>query len=388
MNKYTLDYIRDNNLILFEAVVGSQAYGTSTPDSDEDRKGVFILKEEDLYGLNYVPQVNDTKNDIVFYEIRRFFELIQTGNPTLLELMNIPDRCVVKKHPLFDLILKEKNKFITKSCKNAFAGYAIQSIKKSKGQNKKQNWEKNKIERKTPIDFCYVVDKNKSYPLKKLLENDNMNQLFCGLVKIPNARDLYALYYDIKADMCFNLKRFGEETCKKNIEKFKSKKETVGLGYSGIEKENANDIRLSSVPKDQNLIAIISYNKDGYTTHCKDYKEYQVWLKNRNEKRWIDVKGHGQKIDGKNMLHCKRLLEVAREIAEGKGINVERENANELLKIRKGEVCLEELIEWAENEIATIDDLFDKSDLPNEVDPLFVHELLLKIRKEFYNKIE
>jgi hypothetical protein len=35
--KYTLDYIRDNNLIIFDAVGGSHAYGTATKDSDVDK---------------------------------------------------------------------------------------------------------------------------------------------------------------------------------------------------------------------------------------------------------------------------------------------------------------------------------------------------------------
>jgi hypothetical protein len=38
----------------------------------------------------------------------------------------------------------------------------------------------------------------------------------------------------------------------------------------------------------------------------------------RNLQRWVDVKSHDQKIDGKNMMHCYRLVQMAREIAEGK----------------------------------------------------------------------
>ena len=63
-------------------------------------------------------------------------------------------------------------------------------------------------------------------------------------------------------------------------------------------------------------------------------------MKERNEARWVDVKSHGQKIDGKNMMHCRRLMDMAREIGEGKGINVRRENADYLISIRKGEVDL------------------------------------------------
>jgi hypothetical protein len=98
------------------------------------------------------------------------------------------------------------------------------------------------------------------------------------------------------------------------------------------------------------------------------------------------VKSHGQKIDGKNMMHCKRLMQMSREIAEGKGIIVRRENANELISIRKGEIDLQTLIDSVELEIVEIDKLFTNSKLPDSVDNNFIHELIVKIRKQLYNK--
>jgi len=146
----------------------------------------------------------------------------------------------------------------------------------------------------------------------------------------------------------------------------------------------SNQLRLSSIPKDEIPICNIIYNKDGYTMHCKDYNEYQEWLEKRNLQRWVDVETHGQKIDGKNMMHCRRLLEIAKEIAEGKGILVRRENAQELLSIRRGEIDLQSLIDRAESDIVEIDKLFKESNLPDSVDPEFVNNLLVSIRKEFY----
>jgi predicted nucleotidyltransferase len=34
--KYTIEYLKKNNLIIFEAIGGSIAYGTNTPTSDID----------------------------------------------------------------------------------------------------------------------------------------------------------------------------------------------------------------------------------------------------------------------------------------------------------------------------------------------------------------
>lgn len=72
----TIDFLRENKLIILECISGSKAYGLDTPSSDTDIKGVFLLPKSNFYGLEYVPQVNNETNDIVFYELRRFMELL------------------------------------------------------------------------------------------------------------------------------------------------------------------------------------------------------------------------------------------------------------------------------------------------------------------------
>lgn len=354
---------------LYLVVRGSHAYGTNIPTSDIDYAGVFIQSLDNILGSKYKEQINDDKNDIVIYEVRRFLELLSSNNPTVLELLNTPEDCVIYKDPIFDLILKNKDKFITKICAKSFGGYARQQISKAKGQNKKQNWEKDKVTRKTPLDFCYLHQVGKSFTLVDYMKEKGMSQEFCGLANVPHSRDTYALFYDFKA----------EET--------NGSSEYTNLGFKGIAFEDSNQIRLSSIPKDiptRYFIGHISYNKDGYSQHCKDYNSYQTWLKERNESRWVDVKSHGQKIDGKNMMHCRRLMDMAREIGEGEGINVRRENADYLISIRKGEIDLQSLIDHVEKEIVDVDRIFKESDLPRSVDLEFVNDLLVDIRKKSY----
>jgi predicted nucleotidyltransferase len=377
---------------LFIAIRGSQAYGTQLPTSDIDYAGVYIQSQSDIFGNRYKEQINDDKNDTVFYEIKRFLELVASNNPTILELMNTPADCIIYKHPLYDLILEKKNEFITKVCAKSFGGYGIQQIKKAKGQDKKQNWEKDKVTRKDLLDFVYVIENEKSIPWKDWNSTRGFEEKFVGITNVPNARDLYAAYFDYDAHLLFS--KDVPELLQADLQR-KRKEEDIpmGFGYKGLVKTGegansaeSNQLRLSSIPKGQKAIANIVYNKDAYTQHCKDYKSYQEWLDNRNEQRWIDVKSHGQKIDGKNMMHCRRLLEMAREIGEGKGVIVRRPNAKELIAIRKGEIDLQSLIDHAESELHSIDELFSNSNLPDSVDPAMVHELLVKIRNEYYGK--
>jgi hypothetical protein len=376
---------------LYLVIRGSHAYGTNIETSDIDYAGVYIQSHEDILGNSYKEQVNDDNNDIVIYELRRFLELLSVNNPNILELLNTPEDCVIYKDPIFDLILENRDKFITKQCANSFAGYAYSQISKAKGQNKKQNWEKEKVTRKNLLDFCYVIEGPDSIPIKTWFEKKGYKedvQKFCGVVNIPNARDMYALYYDMNSYYCFseNVSEEVREASKNACG------DSFGLGYKGLvkvgESDNdgiSNQLRLSSIPKGEKPIAVFTYNKDGYSQHCKDYKSYQEWLDNKNEQRWVDVKSHGQKIDGKNMMHCVRLSNMAREIAEDNVVNVRRSDADYLLSIRKGEVDLNTLIEKVENDIVEIKGLFKNSNLPDKVDENFIKDLIIRIRKQIYN---
>ena len=385
-----IKFLKDNNLILFEGIVGSRAYGTNISTSDTDIKGVYILPIDNILGNNYIEQVNDDKNDIVYYEIRRFLELLQSNNPTLLELLSLPDDCILYKHPIFDEILNNKDKFITKGCKNSFGGMSVQQIQKAKGQNKKQNWEKDKVTRKDVLDFVYVIEGSKSIPWKKWNEEGGYEEKFCGVVNVPNAKDVYAVYFDKSSFSCFSDSLSSK--IRQRMRKYVIENNLPFLSYKGLVKTGeganvaeSNALRLSSIPKGETPICNIVYNKDGYSEHCKDFKSYEDWLANKNEARWVDVKSHGQKIDGKNMMHSKRLMSMAREIAEGKGINVRRDDAEYLISIRRGEIDLETLIAEVEKEIVEIDELFTNSNLPDSVDKNFVNNLLIKIRKNIYN---
>lgn len=53
-----------NKIILLNAIVGSQAYGTNTPDSDIDTKGVYLQDPMEVLGMvgeNIVKTIIPTK---------------------------------------------------------------------------------------------------------------------------------------------------------------------------------------------------------------------------------------------------------------------------------------------------------------------------------------
>lgn len=363
--KMTIQDIKAKNLILFEAISGSRSFGLATENSDTDIRGVYYLPKKDFFGLNYIPQISNETNDITYYEIGRFVELLQKNNPNILEVLASPEDCILQKHPLMDLLKPED--FLSKLCKDTFAGYAVSQIKKAKGLNKKILNPMDK-EKKSILDFCYILQDQGSVPLKKWLRESpssggvsegrgGLQQEKCGLVSIDNTKGMFALFYD----------------------------ESGEFGYKGIiRNEEANQISVSSVPKGQHPIAYLFCNLDAYSTYCKDYREYWKWVSDRNEDRYNVNQNHGQNYDSKNMMHTIRLLQSCEKIFRTGSLNIRVENRDELLDIKAGNLSYDAVMKKAEDLIRSIEFYYSGSKLPEFPDTKRNTKILTEIREVLY----
>jgi predicted nucleotidyltransferase len=354
METLTIDSIKSNGWLIFETITGSKAYGLDNEKSDTDIRGVFVLPKHLYYGLEYIEQVNNETNDIVYYELKRFMELLAKNNPNILEMLNVPEKCVLHKDSLMDKLMPEL--FLSKLCEKTFANYAFTQIKKAYGLEKKIL---NPVEeeRKSVLDFCFVYQEKEAVPLLKYLQQNNLEQSKIGLASISHLRDCYNLY------------------CSHNLQ------------YAGImKKKTANDISLSSIPKSEQPIAMLYFNKDGYSVYCKRYKEYWDWVAKRNDEGYKNTLSHGKNYDSKNMLHVFRLLLMAREIAlEGK-INVLRNDRDFLLSIKAGKFEYEDLLKQAETLKDELPLLYKQSILQDMPDVERINGLLVKMREEYYKE--
>ena len=128
----------------------------------------------------------------------------------------------------------------------------------------------------------------------------------------------------------------------------------------------------------------MTYNKDGYTSHCKKYWEYQDWVKRRNPIRYES--NLISNYDCKNVMHCTRLLHMGKELVEGKGFNVERTWDKEmLLNIRNHKYEYEEIIEYIEILHQSIIDNMENCSLPDAIDENLINKMLIEARTKFYN---
>ena len=419
MEKLTFNDIRDNGFLLYEYKRGSHAYGLNTETSDEDFGGIYIAPSEQLLGLglDYQSQVNNETNDIVWYELNKFMKLLLTANPTVLESLFVTDDCVLYEDPLMTLIKKHRDKFITKQCFNSFGGYASSQIKKARGLNKKiVNPVTKRLE---PLDFCYTFYNQGSTKINNWLEYRGLKQKYCGLVSIPNMHDVYGLYYDfgmhIKEegitlyDYKYSYYSFNNDNSKNNewqkllrylyqdlhilhgtLEEDYKHICNMVYGYKGIIGEDhlSNELRMSSVSKGDNPICYISYNKNGYTKHCVDYKNYKDWEKHRNPVRYES--NLNKNYDSKNIMHCMRLVNMCIEIANGNGFNVDRRNIDReyLLDIKNHKFEYDEIMSDLIKKEEEMHEAIKNSKIPEKIDEEFVNNLLLEIRDRFDNASE
>lgn len=349
----TIQELKDRELILLECLSGSRAYGLDTPESDTDIRGVFYLPRDQFFGMDYIARISDERNDQTYYELGRFVELLSKNNPNMLELLATPEDAIRHRSPLIDSLTPEL--FLSKCCRESFAGYAMTQIRKARGYNKKVV---NPMEgpRKSIEDFCYVITGARSEPLGEWLLARNLEAPECGLSAIPHARDLYALF--VPAD---------------------------GLRLYGISNgADANDVQTCDIPMGHAPAAQLSFNKDAYSIYCKDYKAYQEWLADRNEIRYAGNQAHGKNYDAKNLMHTIRLLQVAEEILRDGTLNVRRPNREELLSIKRGDYSYDGLLAMADGLMERIGHAALTSPLPELPDTARIAAILVRIREELY----
>lgn len=125
----------NNEQIIVKMLFGSHLYGTSTPDSDKDFKGIFLPSKEQIY-LGKIPKsYNNAKKkaegekntaddvDIEIYSLHYFIKLACEGQTVAIDMLHAPDDMIVEKSEIWDEIVKNREKFYTKNLK-AFVGYA------------------------------------------------------------------------------------------------------------------------------------------------------------------------------------------------------------------------------------------------------------------------
>ena len=361
MKEETFESVRKEGLLLYDYQRGSYVYNLQRPDgqSDIDTAGVFIEPDDWFFALEpYPEQIKDEKGDMVWYTTRKFFNLLVKSNPAIIEALLIPEKNILYVDPLFkELVLDNATKFFSKGIYETFTKYAMSQIKKARGLNKKIV---NPVEHhKSITEFCYTFDAL-GYGKENLLDFLHKRDIpieKCGAARIPNMHNMYAIFYNPdKPDQ-----------------------------YKGIVKEGSENIHLTSIPKGEKPVCQMHYNQEEFSKHCREYHDYQEWLKNRNPLRYENYKDDkGTEYDKKNMMHCIRLLNLSHDLLVYGTANLRcmGQYRDFLMSIRNGEHTYEGLMSYATNLTALIEQEYQRSRLPERVDEEFVTKVFQKIITE------
>lgn len=393
----TFETVRKEGRLLYEYIRGSHLYNLNVDGSDIDSGGLYICDSSFIYEQGVTPyqfEIADNKHDTTWYELGKFMGMLVKSNPTVFESLFVPsNKVLTPRNPILDELFANKNEFITKDCFKPFVGYAIEQIKKARGLNKK--FVCPMVERKTPLDFTYTFHKQGSMPILDFLTTHHMKIEYCGLNRIPHMNDMYGLFYDWgkhydesqDKNERYWITHSWSTLCSDRFQKYGDIKNEPIMHYRGLTSEeisHTTQLRLSSID-DKNDIPIchISFNSNGFQEHCRKYKEYKDWEKNRNPQRYES--NLNKTYDSKNMMHCMRLMHMGKEIAEGQGVNLERTWDRELLlNIRNHKYEYDELIEMVDNEKTAMDKAIAESTLKEHIDVDLVKHILSNARKQFY----
>ncbi|MFM9499320.1 DNA polymerase beta superfamily protein [Streptomyces galilaeus] len=122
--------------ILLSGVVGSTAYGLAHAGSDVDRLGLFAAPTEELHGL-HPPQEShvSTAPDRTRHEAAKWCRLALGGNPTVTELVWLPDELYEVRTSLGDELIDIRTTFLSaRRVRDAYLGYATQQFRRLLGR--------------------------------------------------------------------------------------------------------------------------------------------------------------------------------------------------------------------------------------------------------------
>ncbi len=124
----------DTDTHVVNILVGSHLYGTTTPQSDRDYKGVFLPSKEAIL-LGRIPKscatstsgdnVKNTAEDVdtELYSLHYFLQLACEGQTVALDMLHAPESMIVESSDIWRQIVSRRHRFYTRNL-HSFVRYA------------------------------------------------------------------------------------------------------------------------------------------------------------------------------------------------------------------------------------------------------------------------
>jgi predicted nucleotidyltransferase len=345
---------------------GSQAYGTSTPESDLDVKGVAVAPRECYLGFlqrfeqaefaKYMAEVDGkrTEVDATVYDLQKFFKLAMACNPNIIEVLWVRPGDLLKVTPAGERLLEARRDFLSKKAKHTFSGYARSQLGRID------------THRRWLLDPPKAPPERKEFGLPEMAKFSKQ-RLGAVEVRVKEKLDSWGFDWDRLEDRAMRLEVRAE---------FEQTLTEMGLG---------NDEQWESAARlvgmEENFIDLIQRERH-YRDAKANWSQYQNWKKNRNPARAELEARFG--FDAKHAMHLVRLMRMAREILETGTVHVYRPDAEELLAIRNGAWSYEKLTEWADEQEKALNELYKSSlALPMAPNRVKLDELCIELLEPF-----
>lgn len=333
-----LNWLNENTI--YVTLHGSQAYGLANEFSDVDVKGICIPPREVEYNLYHrfeqaenpkdleerLAHLKNPKNpkfESSIYSLRKFFLLAAEVNPNIIELLwTDPKDHFVSKYPM-DIVIQNRNLFLSNKARYTFAGYACAQAKKIErhrkwivmGEVKPPSREEFGLPGTTPRGieeiFGYIKSKVEQwnlnqFPLEEMQRAELKDTIWELLTTVTEKEVSVANWPD----------RYAEGVIFKMQKEFNLKDEVVVL----INAERA------------------------YAKAKQVYDSWIAWKRERNPARRELEEKSG--YDTKHASHLVRLMRMGYEILTTGQVIVKRPDAEELLAIKNGAWTYEKVMEY------------------------------------------
>lgn len=117
--------------LILKTYAGSLSYGTNTPESDTDFRGVCIPPVEYIWGLNRFDQKESNQpNDEVIFSLEKFVRLALDNNPNILDVLFVDDRSIVFINKFGQELRDMRQNFLSKKVYKSYGGYAYAQLKR------------------------------------------------------------------------------------------------------------------------------------------------------------------------------------------------------------------------------------------------------------------
>jgi predicted nucleotidyltransferase len=347
-------YVEENTIALMLA--GSQAYGTNTPESDTDLRGVMIPKEKEYYmgfQSHFEQYSETTPEDLTIYDMRKAFYLISNCNPNMVELLFTEEKYYRVLKPEWRKVIEHRDKFLSKKARYTYTGYAFAQLKRIKTA---RNWLLNPPKEKPERS-------NFGLPEKRLISKDELGAFQWILVNLLSGSLDHLNFSDHTKEELKSIDLIGQV----------QSRGIPDAAFPQIQKATgASDEWMHTMQMEQ-----------GYSNAKRHWDSYQKWKKGRNKKRAeLELKfGY----DTKHAGHLVRLMRMGKEILETGKVVVFRPDREELLAIRNGAWTYDQVEEYAEKMQEEIASVCETSSLPDKPDRAFLDKLCAEIISEYVN---